>query len=224
MLKIENENCTLELRKPNMLNVDQISRNGNQFIRRLRIDNETLLELRRDRIGLLLEQFSGLESMLGRLLPLRDRNDLGTIVIVYASKMAGGHLYDEFANEGLVEPMKKTPATWRIGSLLFTSVEQLSRLKQSLGSETVQVIFVLDSMGMIHKARDFQLRNGRVHDRPSCVVDFLADISEEGLDPLLVVMTRQRAISLPTEQMARIYNRDAWYFCDGNSLAVRSAN
>lgn len=220
MLTLEKEISTLESRKPTMLSVDQINRSGNQYMGRLRIDNETLQQLRCDRIGLLLEQFSGLESMVARLLPLRDREDLGTIVLVYASKTAGGHLYDEFAKEELVEPMKKTPVTWRIGSLLFTSVEQLSRLKQTIGSETVQVVFLLDSTSMIHKARNFQLRNGQVHDRPSCVVDFLADIAGDGLDPLLVVMTRQRAISLPTEQMARIYNRETWYFCDGNSLSV----
>lgn len=122
----------------------------------------------------------------------------------------------------MVEAMRKTPITWRIGALLFTSVEQLSHLAKRSECSDVKVVIVLDSKGMIHKARNFVRSDGRTHDRPSYVVQFISNIAENGLDPLLILMTRQRAISLPTEQMARTYNREAWYFGDGVSLVTRN--
>ena len=48
-----------------MFSVDQISRNGNQFINRLSLGDEQRRDLRVQRIGLFIEGFLGLETMLG---------------------------------------------------------------------------------------------------------------------------------------------------------------
>jgi hypothetical protein len=33
-------------------------------------------------------------------------------------------------------------------------------------------------------------------------------------------MTRQKALSIDTMKMARMYNREAWYFCDGPTMSI----
>jgi len=72
-----------------MFSVDRISRQGDRFLGRLRMDPETLHSLRQEKMGLLFEKFSGLETILGRVIPLANKHDLGRIVIAYSSKGAG---------------------------------------------------------------------------------------------------------------------------------------
>lgn len=68
-----------------MLSVDQITRNGNQFIQRLHLDAETMNTMRSERLGLLLERFSGLESMIAKIMPLSVSVGAQTVPVIGAS-------------------------------------------------------------------------------------------------------------------------------------------
>ena len=78
MLLCEVENS---VRAKTMFSVDRISRQGDKFLGRLRLDAETLKSLRQNNVGLLFEKFLSLETMLGRIIPLADKHELGRTAI-----------------------------------------------------------------------------------------------------------------------------------------------
>lgn len=203
-----------------MFSVDQISRNGNQFINRLSLDDEQRRELRVQRIGLFIEGFLGLETMLGRVLQIGQRWKGDRLVACYSSKLSGGIIYDQMTNEGLVPFAKKVPSSWTVGKMTFTSIEALPRFRKEQPEGVVEAVFVLDSNCMVHHARTMHRWNGTIHDRPGFISDFLVDQTKVEMEPLLVLLTRKKAISTDTIQMARMYNREAWYYCDGPSISV----
>ena len=203
-----------------MFSVDQISRKGDRFIKRLVLEETQIFELREQRIGLFVEGFLGLETMLGRVLQVGQRWSEKRLIACYSSKVSGGFIYDQMASEGLVPIVKKAPASWSVGKMTFTSIEKLSNLRKKQSEDPIEAMFVLDSNCMVHHARTMHRWNGTVHDRPGLVSNFLVDEEDSGLEPLLVVMTRQKALSIDTEKMARMYNREAWYFCDGPSMSI----
>ena len=205
-----------------MFSVDRISRQGDKFLGRLRMDAETLQSLRQDNVGLLFEKFLSLETMLGRITPLAEKHELGRTAIVYSSASAGTHLYQLLCDEGLCGHQKKPPATWEVGSLVFTSVEGLAKLSWLPNEPSISTVVLLDSTCMVANARTLQLGNGRTHDRPQIIVNALCDLATDGLQPLFMLMTCKLAISLPSEQLARVYRRETWWFCDGPSISVPS--
>ena len=217
LCKVENP-----VRVQTMFSVDRISRQGDKFLERLRMDAETLRSLRLDNVGLLFEKFLGLETMLGRITPLADKHELGRTAIVYSSASAGAHLYQLLCDEGLCSHQKRPPATWAVGSLVFASVESLAKLAWRQNEPFISTVVLLDSTCMVANARTLQLGNGRTHDRPQIIVNVLCDLATDGLQPLFMLMTCKPAISLPSEQLARVYRRETWWFCDGPSISVPS--
>ena len=203
-----------------MFSVDQISRNGNQFINRLSLGDEQRRELRVQRIGLFIEGFLGLETMLGRVLQIGQRWKGGRLVACYSSKVSGGFIYDQMTDEGLVPVAKKVPSSWTIGKMTFTSLEALPRFRKEQPEGDVEAVFLLDSNCMVHHARTMHRWNGAIHDRPGLVSNFLADEAISEVEPLLIAMTRQRAKCIETQKMARMYNREAWYYCDGPTMSI----
>lgn len=203
-----------------MFSVDRITRQGDKFLERLRMDAETLRSLRQDNVGLLFERFLRLETMLGRITPLADKYNLGRIAIVYSSKDAGSYIHDMLSDAGLCERSKKPPVTWQVGSLVFTSVEALSKLAQENEGTSISMVVLFDPTCMVHHARTMRLGNGRTHDRPQIIVNALCDLATDGLQPLFVTMTCMAAVSLNSEQLARVYCRETWWFCDGPSISV----
>jgi hypothetical protein len=218
--------CEVEspVRALSMFSVDRISRQGDKYLGRLRMDADTLHSLREDNVGLLFEKFLRLETMLGRIIPLADKNDLGRIAIVYSSKDAGAYIYDMLCDAGKCERSMKPPAEWQVGNLTFTSVEALPKLAQesssSNESESISMVILLDPTCMVHRARTLRLGNGRTHDRPQIIVNALCDLATDGLQPLFLTMTCKAAISVNSEQLARVYCRETWWFCDGPTIAV----
>ena len=212
------------VRAQTMFSVDRISRQGDKFLGRLRMDPETLRSLREDNVGLLFEKFLRLETMLGRIVPLADKADLGRIAIVYSSKDAGAYIYDMLCDAGKCDRSNKPPVTWQIGCLIFTSVEELPKLAQENSDvnemESISMVVLLDPTCMVHHARTMRLGNGRTHDRPQIIVNALCDLANGGLQPLFVTMTCKAAISLNSEKLARVYCRETWWFCDGPSISV----
>ena len=217
MLLCEVENS---VRAKTMFSVDRISRQGDKFLGRLRMNAETLQLLRQDNVGLLFEKFQSLETMLGRITPLADKYELGRIAIVYSSQAAGSYIHDLLSDAGLCERSKKNPVTWQVGNLVFTSVEALSKLAKENEGTSISMVVLLDPTCMVHHARTMRLGNGRTHDRPQIIVNALCDLATDGLQPLFVTMTCKSAISLNSEQLARIYCRETWWFCDGPSILV----
>ena len=155
------------------------------------------------------------------------KHDLGRIAIVYSSKEAGAYIYDMICDAGKCERSMKPPVTWQVGSLIFTSVEALPKLSQEISScnesESISMVVLLDPTCMVHRARTMQLGNGRTHDRPQIIVSALFDLATDGLQPLFVTMTCKAAISVNSEQLARVYCRETWWFCDGPSISVPRA-
>ena len=202
-----------------MFSIDRISRDGNQHLERLKLDPSRLESLREERIGLLAGGFLGLESMLSRVLRMHERSDIGRLVILYSSKVSGGHIYDLLTQEGAVPYAKRPPSIWELGCLTFSSVENALKLPDAREATSVSMVILLDSNCMVHHARTMQTWNGRTHDRPSMVADALTRQSMDGVEPLLMVMTSKPPISIDTNQMARMYCREAWYFGDGPSIS-----
>ena len=217
---------TLEANR--MFSVDRDSRQGDKFLGRLQLDQETLSALRSDRIGLLFEKFLKLETMLGRLVQLVQQNSFGRIVVVYPSKESGAYVYSMLTEMGYVIPYKKNPSTWSLGSLLFTSIEALPRIREceDVASDAMgfSMIILLDPTCMVYKARSMYLGNGSCHDRPQLIVNALNDLATDGNEPLFVIMTCRTAVSLDTDKLARTYARETWWFCDGPTMRLPSLN
>ena len=205
-----------------MFSVDRITRQGDRFLGRLRMDAETLQSLRQDNVGLLFEKFLSLETMLGRIKPLADKFEFGRIAIVYSSATAGARIHELLCEDGLCGHQKRPPVTWELGSLVFTSVENLANLARQPNGTSISTVVLFDSSCMVSQARTLQLGNGRTHDRPQIIVNALCDLATDGLQPLFMLMTCKPAISLPSEQLARVYRRETWWFCDGPSISVPS--
>ena len=203
-----------------MFSVDRITRQGDRFLERLRMDAETLQSLRQDNVGLLFEKFLSLETMLGRIIPLAGKDELGRTAIVYSSATAGAHIHQLLCDDGLCRHQKRPPVTWEVGSLVFTSVESLAKLAWLPNEPSITTVVLLDSTCMVANARALQLGNGRTRDRPQIIVNALCDLATDGLQPLFMFMTCKPAISLPSEQLARVYCRQTWWFCDGPSISV----
>lgn len=214
--------CDVEkpVRAQTMFSVDRISRQGDKFLERLRMDAVTLQSLRQDNVGLLFEKFLSLETMLGRITPLGDKYELGRIAIVCSSQAAGSYIHDMLSDAGICERSKKPPVTWQVGNLVFTSVEALSKLAQENEGTSISMVVLLDPTCMVHHARTMRLGNGRTHDRPQIIVNALCDLATDGLQPLFVTMTCMAAVSLNSEKLARVYCRETWWFCDGPSISV----
>ena len=212
--------AVVQIGSQTMFSVDRISRQGDRFLGRIRMDADTLRSLRQENTGLLFEKFSRLETMLGRIIPMANKLDLGRAVIVYSSNAAGVYIYDMLCEKGLCESIKKPPITWQVGCLEFTSVEGLNKLEREIDGEQVSMIVLLDPVCMVHHARTMRLGNGRTHDRPQIVVNAICDLATDGLQPLFVIMTSKPAISIATEKLARIYCRETWWFCDGPSISI----
>ncbi len=214
--------CEVEnpVRAQTMFSVDRISRQGDRFLGPLRMDAETLQSLRQDNVGLLFEKFLSLETMLGRITPLAEKVELGRIAIVYSSATAGAHIHKLLCEDGLCGHQKKPPVTWELGSLVFTSVENLANLARQPNGTSTSTVVLLDSSCMVSQARTLKLGIGRTHDRPQIIVNALCDLATDGLQPLFMLMTCKPAISLPSEQLARVYCRETWWFCDGPSISV----
>lgn len=209
-----------------MFSVDRVSRQGDKFLGRLRLDHGTLANLRRDRIGLLFEKFLCLDTIVGRLIHLAERNDFGRIIIVYATKESGSCIYQLLSEMGSIARAKKNPTSWTVGSLTFTSIEGLPSI-QKYGDATgesanVSMVILIDTTCMVHKARSMYLWNGNCHDRPQILTNAIADWATVGIEPLFVLMTCRTAVSLNTEKIARTYNRETWWFCDGPTMRIAS--
>ncbi len=164
--------CEVEnpVRAQTMFSVDRISRQGDRFLGPLRMDAETLQSLRQDNVGLLFEKFLSLETMLGRIKPFADKFDFGRIAIVYSSATAGAHLHKLLCEDGLCGHQKKPPVTWEVGSLVFTSVENLAHLARQPNGTSISTVVLLDSSCMVSPARTLKLSNGRTHDRPQILI------------------------------------------------------
>jgi hypothetical protein len=212
------------VRSQSMFSVDRISRQGDKFLERLRMDADTLNSLRQGNVGLLFEKFLRLETMLGRIIPLADKRDLGRIAVVYSSKDAGAYIYDMLCDAGKSERCENPPAIWQNGSLVFTSVESLPKVTQIKTDinevAPISMVVLLDPTCMVHHARTMRLGNGRTHDRPQIIVNALCDLATNGLQPLFVTMTCMPAVSINSEKLARVYSRETWWYCDGPSLVT----
>jgi hypothetical protein len=202
-----------------LLRADRISRVGNKWLGRLRLDQSTTEQLSDLQVGLFAEGFLGLETIVGRLLPMAANSTVMQTVVLYSSKEAGGAIYEQLANDRLCEHNKRPPEQWQFGNLLFSSIEGLSRLDHEVGS--INTVILLDPTCMVYRARTMKTRRGRTHDRPQIVVDFLSDQSSQGLRPAFLLMTTKHAASLPTDTIARAFCLDAFWFLDGPSLVCR---
>jgi hypothetical protein len=199
-----------------LLRADRISRLGNKYLGRLRLDQPMLERLGSSQIGLFADGFLSLDMMLGRVLPLADKPRETRTIVVYASKEAGNSIYNSLVSTGQCAPCRRMPESWQVGNLVFCSVEALRRL--DMDDQPIDSVILLDPTCMIHRARTLRLGNGSIHDRPQIVASFLTDHFHRGPAPVLILMTLKRAAAVPTEAIARAFCLEAFWFLDGPTL------
>lgn len=199
-----------------LLSADRICRIGDGYLGRLRLDSAMAAELAMENIGIFAERFLGLDTMLGRMLPLVNRARPSKSVLVYATRESGAEIYRRLSEDGMVLERRKIPEAWECGNLLFSSVESLKRL--DLQECPVDLVALLDPTCMIYKARSMQLYNGRLHDRPELVAEFVRGCNSSGNAPPLMLMTTRRGAAVPTDAIARAFLLEAFWFIDGPSV------
>lgn len=199
-----------------LLRADRISRIGNKWLGRLKLDQTTIEHLSQSQIGLFAEGFVGLDTMYGRLLQMALKPKETQTVVLYSSKEAGEAIYKQLVSDGHCESCRKPSDQWQIGNLLFSSIEGLQRLDHEAYS--IDGVILLDPTCMVHRARTLKTYNGRTHDRPQIVVNFLADHTIDGVRPIFLIMTTKRAAAVPTDLVARAFCLEALWFLDGPSL------
>lgn len=200
-----------------LLRVDRISRLGNKWIGRLELDQNIIEQLSESQIGLFAEGYVGLDTMFGRLLPIAHKSKATKTVVLYSSKEAGESIYKELVNDGHCKSRSKPKVQWQVGSMLFSSIEELARLKPDPGS--IDSVILLDPMCMVYRARTMKTYYGRTHDRPQIVVNFLADQGTNGIRPVFMIMTTKRSAAVPTDSVARAFCLEGFWFLDGPSIA-----
>lgn len=200
-----------------LMRADRISRIGNNWLGRLKIDQTTIEQLSDSQIGLFAEGFVGLDTMYSRLLPIALTQKETQTVVLYSCKEAGQSIYKQLASEGHCEPCRKPPEQWQVGSLHFSSVEGLVRLDRHPNS--IDSVILLDPTCMVYRARTMKTYHGRTHDRPQIVVNFLCDHATNGIRPVFLIMTTRRAAAVPTDLIARVFCLEAFWFLDGPSIS-----
>jgi hypothetical protein len=199
-----------------MLRADRISRIGNKWLGRLKLDQTTIEHLSQSQLGLLAEGFIGLDTMYGRLLPMAYQQKETQTVVLYSSKEAGEAIYKQLASDGHCEACRKPQEQWKVGNLLFSSIEGLKRLDHE--ANTIDGVILLDPTCMVHRARTLKTYHGGTHDRPQIIVNFLADNVIDGVRPIFLIMTTKRAAAVPTDLVARAFCLEALWFLDGPSM------
>ncbi len=195
---------------------ERINRQGDRSLGYLHIDTNQFQELGKQRIGLLAAGFVRFESMVERLIPWMNRESEQLTIFLYPSRNYSLPIYDVLYCQDLVPYAKKVPESWRIGSCLFTSIESLRKLR--VRTDELLGVVLLDPSCMVYKARQFGSGFGSTNDRPQRIVDFLESHTTEDHAPGFLLATTQNLMALPTESIARVYCREAWWFLDGNTL------
>jgi len=199
-----------------LISADRISRMGRKYLGPVRFDQTTACQLRKMQVGLFVEGFLKLETMLGRILPLANKPRSTQSLVVYASKESGASIHEMLVEEGLRAPCKKTPEQWEVGKLAFCSVEKLASWDYS--RPAIDCVLLLDPSCMVYRARTMRFGDRPAHDRPQFIVDFLFDPRHDGSHPAFMLMTTKRASALPTETIARTFCQEAFWFLDGPTL------
>ena len=199
-----------------LLRADRVSRLGNKYLGRLKLDQPTLERLGSSQIGLFADGFLSLDMMLRRVLPLAAKPRETRTIAVYASKEAGASIFNSMVSTGHCVPCHRPPESWQVGNLAFSSVEGLRRL--DMDEQPIDSIILIDPNCTIHRARTLRLGNGSIHDRPQVVASFLTDHFHRGPAPVLILMTLKRAAAVPTEAIARAFCLEAFWFLDGPTL------
>jgi hypothetical protein len=199
-----------------LMRADRISRLGNKWLGRLKLDHTIIGQLSDSQIGLFAEGFLGLDTMVGRLLPMACKPRETQTVVLYSSKEAGEAVYRQLVGSGHCESFGKSPEHWQVGGLLFSSVEGLKRLK--FQTNPINSLILLDPTCMVHRARTMRTSNGRTHDRPQIIADFLADQVTNWIRPVFILMTTKRAAAVPTDTIARAFCFETFWFLDGPSI------
>lgn len=177
----------------------------------LELDGDCRQRLARDRMGLLVAGVPSYESMVRRVAALKNYTDGRWIAVVASKELAATteeHL--ESIDDQATNATSATP--WRYGELTIATVEQLCKVDP----RGVEGVILLDPTCMVHKARRWKTATGITHDRPQRIVNFLADTQNaDGTAAVFVLMTTQRAKSLPTERIASVYCLNGWQCIDG---------
>jgi hypothetical protein len=199
-----------------LLSADRISRIGNNWLGRLQLDQSMIANLSQSQIGLFAEGFIGLETMYGRLLQMAFKPKKTQTIVLYSSKEAGEAIYAQLVTDGRCGACRKPREQWRVGNLLFSSIEGLQRLNHE--DRVIDGVILLDPTCMVHRARTLRTYHGRTHDRPQIIVNFLADRTIEGIRPIFLILTTKRAAAVPTDLIARAFCLEAFWFLSGPSL------
>lgn len=195
------------------LTAERISRIGDRSLGRLQFDFDQARSIGQQRIGLFAEGFLEPETMVGRLLPLASVESRSKVLVLYASKESGEAIYRMLEDKGYCKPSHRPPERWEIGTLCFSSIESLTRW--DCEAEPISVLILADPTCMVYNARNYPKWNGKVHDRPQLVGEFLDQHAAYGWLPPFMLMTTKRAASVPTDQIARAFMLETWWYLDG---------
>ena len=193
----------------------RITRNGERSLGPFRLDREMHQEISANQLSLFISGVPSYQSMLLRVAALSDYSK-GRWIAVLPTKVAAVSAHAILIAEGLSQTVAGKPKAgrWQLGHLEFATVEQLAKV-DAVG---VEGVILLDPTCMVHKARDYSLYNGNVHDRPQRIVNFLATAQRFApLKPAFALMTCCPALALPTARIASIYCLEGWQFLEGTS-------
>ena len=200
-----------------LLRADRVSRLGDKSLGRFKLTPETRHTLATNRIGLFADGFLRLDTMVGRLATLTERGDGMHAMVLYPSKDLGEDIRDNFMEYGVNFADELISGVWSNGAILLSSIESLRELPAECAAR-VDSLILLDPTCMVYRAKPLRLRNGRIHDRPQIVADFLSDQSTRCVETVFMLMTRKRASALPTDRIARAFCQETWWFLDGPTM------
>jgi len=198
----------------------RITRLEEKHLGRFELDAETANTLGTSNIGIFIGGCEPLGGTIEVIRGLQLAAPESRWVLVAATKKMAAVMIQRWFREGQVARVAvttlKLPQVY--GNVVLATPESLRKIDNHDRSNIAGII-VIDMLCHIHQARGMQ--NGAFHvrnDRPQLVANFRNDVAVGSWLPPIALLTQKPAKSVMTDNIARAYCLDAWWFVDGRSL------
>jgi hypothetical protein len=198
----------------------RITRLEETHLSRFGLDAETAWSLGTTNVGVFV---GGCQPLGGTIDVIRELQKTGPgsrWVLVAATKKMAAVIIQRWLREGQIARVAvttlKLPQVY--DNIVLATPESLRKI-EDCNRRDVAGIIVLDMLFHIHQARGMQ--NGAFfvrNDRPQLVADFRNAVAVGSWLPPLILLTQKAAKSVMTDNAARAYCLDAWWFVDGRAL------
>jgi hypothetical protein len=205
-----------------LINGRRITRMEESTIGTFHLSSQTAWALGTNNLGLFVGATDPLGQVIDQLKKLESSGASPRWIVIAATKVAAAVIAQRW-----ITPSERRVAVTTLGlprtrnNITLATPESLKRVSAEAASYVAGLLLV-DMLCYVHRARNMPRRGRFVvrNDRPQMIADFRNALCISGWVPPLILLTRERAKSVYTSNIARAYCLDGFWFVDGQTFAV----